>query len=71
MAVYRITLLCASLLGASAWMLAVPGSRARHTSAAGSRLPVAPQMTNDGLSAEFQARALLPMARAMRLPRTG
>ena len=54
MAVYRITLLCASLLGASAWMLAVPGSRARHTSAAGSRLPVAPQMTNDGLSAEFQ-----------------
>jgi hypothetical protein len=32
---------------------------------------VAPQMTNDGLSAEFQARALLPMARAMRLPRTG
>ena len=52
----RITLLCASLYGASAWMLAVPGSRARQ-SAAVSRLPVAPQMSNDGLSAEFQARA--------------
>ena len=52
----RITLLCASLYGASAWMLAAPGSRARQ-SAAVSRLPVAPQMSNDGLSAEFQARA--------------
>ena len=52
----RITLLCASLYGASAWMLAVPGSRARQ-GAAVSRLPVAPQMSNDGLSAEFQARA--------------
>ena len=52
----RITLLCASLYGASAWMLAVPGSRARQGVAV-SRLPVAPQMSNDGLSAEFQARA--------------
>jgi hypothetical protein len=47
-----MTLLCASLLGASAWMLAVPGAPARHTGA--SRLPVAPQMNSDGLSAEFQ-----------------
>ena len=50
----RMTLLCASLLGASAWMLAAPGAPARHTGA--SRLPVAPQMNSDGLSAEFQAR---------------
>ena len=50
----RMTLLCASLLGASAWMLAAPGAPARHTGA--SRLPVAPQMNSDGLSSEFQAR---------------
>ena len=50
----RMTLLCASLLGASAWMLAAPGAPARQTGA--SRLPLAPQMNSDGLSAEFQAR---------------
>ena len=50
----RMTLLCASLLGASAWMLVAPGAPARHTGA--SRLPVAPQMNSDGLSSEFQAR---------------
>ena len=50
----RITLLCASVLGASAWMLAVPG--AHLASRPVSRLPLAPQMNGDGLSAEFQAR---------------
>lgn len=48
----RITLLCASVLGASAWMLAVPG--AHLASRPVSRLPLAPQMNGDGLSAEFQ-----------------
>ena len=64
-------MLCLSLIGASAWMaLPEPRRRPRQTSAAVSRLPVAPQMSNDGLSAEFQVRAA-PWTCAMRTPRTG